>query len=355
MITILIPAHNEEAGIEKTIQSIQKQTINKEDNINIVAICDNCTDRTVEIVKSFKEVELFETKNNSNKKAGALNQFLFSKRLEGFVLVMDADTVLDENLIAAGVKELKNNEKLGAVCSRAGILTYENLSLWQKLLWHLQHIEYAEFDSHRVETENKIKVAHGMATMFRADALYETINYRRDELGIDIDDEIYREDNLVEDYELTLCLKAKWKLKSCLDMYAWTDVPLNLKELHIQRLRWLRGGVDTLREHGLNKITLPEILTTNLFWVAIFLRAAVLSTTIGYIFCGKYYLNLFMLIIVGFAYMDSFYRMKYVQGKKTFDYIVKLLIIPELLYSYFQAYTLIKSFAFSYLNIEQKW
>jgi cellulose synthase/poly-beta-1,6-N-acetylglucosamine synthase-like glycosyltransferase len=56
-----------------------------------------------------------------------------------------------------------------------------------------------------------------------------------------------------------------WKTTANLEMKAWTEVPLSLKELWKQRLRWLRGGVDALREIGWNKATKKDILGHFLF------------------------------------------------------------------------------------------
>ena len=72
IVWALIPAHNEERVIHKAIRSLQSQTIEPQ---RIVVIADNCTDATVKIAKH-KGVEVFITRNNKNKKAGAYNQFL---------------------------------------------------------------------------------------------------------------------------------------------------------------------------------------------------------------------------------------------------------------------------------------
>ncbi|MFF7250623.1 glycosyltransferase [Embleya sp. NPDC008237] len=60
-ITALVPAHNEEAQIGETIQSLYGQRRPPE---TIIVIADNCTDRTVEIargmgVQVYETVELF--------------------------------------------------------------------------------------------------------------------------------------------------------------------------------------------------------------------------------------------------------------------------------------------------------
>lgn len=355
-ITVLIPSHNEETIILKTLKSIENQSLKAH---NIIVVCDNCTDNTIPLIEEYiktskSKITIFKTINNKGKKAGALNQVFKSHISTEFVLVMDADTLIDKNALKNGVSMLNKDKNLAAVCSRAGILPFEGKNLWQKILWTIQHIEYGQFDSHRVETKGKIKVAHGMATLFRLKALKTVPIYRKNLLNIDSD--IYLEDNLVEDYEMTLCLKHQWKISSCMDMLAWTDVPLTGKELFIQRLRWLRGGVDTLRMHSFNKVTIFEILNHFLFIFLLTLRFIALSFSIYYIYkYGLTSFSPFIIVILFLSYTDSIYRLKFVQNKTFFDYFIKLIYLPEMIYSWFQAIILCISYLLSYFNIKQRW
>ena len=249
-VSVLIPAHNEGETIAKTLESVYSQVLKPAE---VIIICDNCTDDTIPKIHEFinntgEKVKILETINNTGRKAGALNQAFSKFKLKQFVLIMDADTLIDKHALQAAVNMIKKDKSIAAVCSRAGVLPYEGKSLRERVIWTIQHIEYGQFDSHRIETRGNIKVAHGMATLFRVQALRSIPEYRKKALNIDSG--IYLEDNLVEDYEITLCLKHNWKVTACMDMLAWTDVPLKIKEVWIQRLRWLRGGVDTLRYHG---------------------------------------------------------------------------------------------------------
>ncbi|MEO6081345.1 MAG: glycosyltransferase family 2 protein [Steroidobacteraceae bacterium] len=49
---VIIPAHNEDQGIASTLRQIQ-QTDYPSEQISIVVICDNCTDRTAEVASQF--------------------------------------------------------------------------------------------------------------------------------------------------------------------------------------------------------------------------------------------------------------------------------------------------------------
>ena len=70
--TVLIPAHDEEAVLALTLESLAEQTRPPD---RVVVIADNCTDATVEVARAHG-VEVFETVGNTEKKAGALNQQL---------------------------------------------------------------------------------------------------------------------------------------------------------------------------------------------------------------------------------------------------------------------------------------
>ena len=352
-ITVIIPTHNEENQIVETLDSIFNQTMEVD---RVITVCDNCTDNTVPILEKYEneKLEIFITKDNKGRKAGALNQCFRSLDIGGYILVMDADTVLDENCILEGAKRLDSDVMLGAVCSRAGILPYTGKGFFKKVLWHLQHIEYGQFDAHRMETEGKIKVVHGMATIFRSDALKSVIKYRKEAFGIDTD--VYLENNLVEDYEVTLCLKHNWRVATELKMMAWTEVPLSTKELYVQRLRWLRGGVDTLRLHGINKVTLADNLNNVLFGFIMVQRVIVFLGLILFLYMYRTFkMSMLVVLVIAYTYIDSFYRMKYTQNKTFKDYLLKLTFLPEIAYALFQVVILIQSFIYSFLNIEQVW
>jgi len=356
MVSVFIPAHNEQEIIIETLKSIFSQTLKP---TQVIVICDNCTDNTILLINEFKNttkanVKIFQTKNNTGRKAGALNQAFNKLKLKNYVLIMDADTLIDKNALKYGMDMIIKDKKLAAVCSRAGVLPYTGKSLWKKTIWTIQHIEYGQFDSHRIETKGKIKVAHGMATLFRVNALKTVPLYRKKIL--DIDSNIYLENNLVEDYEMTLCLKNNWKISSCMNMLAWTDVPVSVKELWIQRLRWLRGGVDTLRLHSWNRVTLFEILNHWLFVLLVILQILAYAFSIYYLsIFGFQKFNIPILLVCSLAYIDSVYRLKYVQNKTFFDYIIKMLILPEIIYAWFQAIALMLSYILSFCNIKQRW
>ncbi len=343
-ILAIVPAHNEEKIISQTIRDLLDQS--KE--IDILIVADNCTDDTVSIVKRYEQeyrnVKLFETSGNTRKKAGAINQaiqMIGSFPLEA-VLIMDADTRIDKYAVENGLKTLQSDYKLAAVCSKAGVLPFHGRTFSEWIMYELQRLEYSMFDSQRVETLDNIKVVHGMCALHRWSVLQSVGGY---------DD-----GNLVEDYDLTLRYKeAGYKVTIELEMRAWTEVPLTLSEWWIQRLRWNRGGVDTLRAHGWNEVTskyIWEHLWMNILlafqWVFLFGFAAMLIQ-------GKIVMHGVVLIVMFLGIFANLYRLKYLEDRKPSDFLFRILLFPEMVYGFIQSVNQYHAYWNSFTNRKQSW
>lgn len=184
-VCAVIPTHSGAECIEATIRTLVVQTI----AVDVYVVSDNNTDETVEIVTKlqteFPNLFLMESVDNRAKKAGALNQGLLGdwellKRYD-FIWIQDDDTVVALDIIQRGIEKMNQYPELGVVISRAGVRPMEKeAGLWRH--WHcllqcLQEIEYAGFDAERVGTWGNIKVAHGMAALFRAETMEEVVKY----------------------------------------------------------------------------------------------------------------------------------------------------------------------------------
>ena len=358
-VTIIVPIHNKEKYVLNTLKSIEKQ---KYKNINLILLMDNCTDNSESIIRgsidslNIRKYEIYYSKDNKYKKSGALNQLFFNRmnEIDDYIMILDADTVIDDDTITNGLNKLLSDDRLGAVCSKAGVTDFDGNNLWEKIVWSVQHIEYAQFDSHRIETEESIKVIHGMCAIFRKEALLEVLEAR---LSMNKPNNIYLEDNLVEDYELTIFLKMlNWKVSACIDMKAFTEVPLSVRELFIQRLRWLRGGVDTLTFHGYNKATYKDKLSNILFIVILFMKSIIFLSVMKYVLSNGLYLpNKSVMLVFILSYIDSLYRIRYIDKIYPIDIIIKIIYIPEIIYGWFQTFIMFISLIMSYMGVEQKW
>lgn len=346
-VMAVIPAHNEENNIEQTILDLLTQTWELD---AIVVVADNCTDNTVSLVQQvqgvFSNVYCLETVRNTARKAGAVNQLLY--RIEDdwpdFILLMDADTRIACDAVERAVQTMLGDESLAAVCSKAGVLPLSGKAGFLGWLLHrLQRLEYAMFDSQRVQTLGRLKVIHGMAALHRWEALRQAGGYC--------------EGNLVEDYELTLRYKELgWRVTVELSMKARTEVPINLSEWWKQRLRWNRGGVDTLREHGWNPVTRGEILRH--FWINA-LTFVQVALTVGFFVSlfksGTVWIHGIVLLGMILGMFDSLYRLRYLESSKLTDWIVRLVMVPEQLYSYMRIAVLYQAYILSFFGLGQSW
>ncbi len=321
-VTIILPAHNEEKIIKNSLNSLLSQNYW---NIEIITVIDNCTDKTEEIINnSFEDetnVKIFKTVNNKNKKAGALNQLFnyYFDNMGEYILIMDADTVLDKNAVAEGVKFLDKYYSNGAVCSIAGVLNNKD-----NLLCYLQNIEYGLSDSSHIEDKNNIFCCRGMFSLYRKQAL----NQIKENRGF-----IFDNRSLTEDYELTLELKKyKWKISSSKDIKAYTDVPTNIKDLFIQRERWTTGGLIDLVKHKYKKHTKNDYLSTSLYILIVMLQTILFISLVNTNFSFNYYFLAFNILV---SIINNLVRMKYIQSKDLKTYLILFTIIPQIIYFYF--------------------
>jgi glycosyltransferase involved in cell wall biosynthesis len=131
MITAIIAAHNEGAGVERAVAALRGQSRPPE---RVLVISDESTDSTVDsALRSGAEVLL--TVDNAHRKAGALNQALETVRLgpADLVLVLDPQAELPSGFLEQAVAAL-GDRNVGAVAARRGAGTGSAaLVRWQAL------------------------------------------------------------------------------------------------------------------------------------------------------------------------------------------------------------------------------
>lgn len=341
-VTILLPAHNEEKIIKKALNSLLRQSYY---NLEIICVLDNCIDNTEKIINdNFEDdlnIKVYKSMNNKHKKAGALNQIfdIYFDKMGDYVLVMDADTVLHYRAVEEGVNFLNKYINHGAVCSTAGILSVNK----KNILWYFQNIEYGFGDTNFIENFGNVFVCRGMYSMYVKSALKDIIINRRF---------LYDINSITEDYELTLELKKLgYSISSNSKIKAYTDVPITIKEFWVQRVRWMKGGVDDLINHGFKKHTRLDI-----FW-ALFYRLVIV-------------LQLFFIVevikvksvnIIWFIFMIIVYtinvglRLKYIQHKDKKTYILLFTMFPMLLYGFLDMILTMYTTFLSIFKINIKW
>jgi cellulose synthase/poly-beta-1,6-N-acetylglucosamine synthase-like glycosyltransferase len=248
-VTVLIPAHNEEKLIAATINSLMEQDRKPE---RIVVVADNCTDNTVAVAKGLG-VEVFESVNNVDKKAGALNQVLKvilpDLGENDTVMIMDADTVLRQGFLKTAVKHFTDDRGLSAI---GGLFFGEDR---RGLLAQIQKNEYTRYAREITRRKGLVFVLTGTASIFRARSL-RTVAEERGNLLPGTPGQVYDTHALTEDNELTLALKSLGALMSSFpECMVETELMPNLRALWRQRLRWERGAMENIATYGITSTT----------------------------------------------------------------------------------------------------
>jgi len=248
-VTVLIPAHDEEASLPQTIASLVGQTHPPE---RIIVVADNCTDSTVEVARR-AGVEVVESVGNTHKKAGALNQVL--RRLlpaqgdNDTVMIVDADTRLDDGFLEAVVARFTADRGLMAI---GGLFYGEDGA---GVLGQFQRNEYSRYSRDIRRRRGRVFVLTGTASVFRAAALRAVAQSRGSSIP-GAPGDVYDTAALTEDNELTIALKSLGALMiSPSQCTVVTEVMPSWRALWNQRLRWQRGALENLGAYGLRPKT----------------------------------------------------------------------------------------------------
>ena len=260
-ITIMIPAYNEEAGLENAIKSVLgAEYSNKE----IIVIDDGSTDSTYQIAKKFSEqnlIKLVHRNEASGSKATALN-YGSMYATGDLILCMDGDTVIEPQSLHRIIGQFKDNSVVavaGNVRIAGGDPGSDGLPV-HNLLTKLQSYEYlvAMELGRRFSTlgfTTIVAIISGAFGVFRRN-IFEGVGK-------------YDKDTITEDFDLTLKMlkrkdSSKNNIKFLGDAVAWTYCPNNLTSWMRQRERWAFGEYTTLRKHGITKRDSPRTRPTKL-------------------------------------------------------------------------------------------
>ena len=247
--TVLIPAHDEEAVLGATLESLAGQTRLPD---RVVVIADNCSDATEEVARA-RKVDVVATAGNTEKKAGALNQHLarLLPRLgpSDLVMVMDADSTISPEFIETAVSLLEADSDLMAV---GGLFYGENGG---GLVGQLQRNEFSRYQRIVSRKLNRVFVLTGTASVMRGYAL-AAVAQARGTLIPGPPGKVYDTLALTEDNELTLALKSLGaRMTSPPSCRVTTEIMTSWRDLRRQRLRWHRGALENIGAYGFTRAT----------------------------------------------------------------------------------------------------
>lgn len=230
-VTVMIPAYNEEAVIERSVHGVLAST---EVRVEVIVIDDGSKDRTSEIVRDAfagdPRVRLLTLENGG--KARALNRGLELATGE-IVIALDADTQFEPTTIARLARWF-DDPKLGAVAGNAKVGNRVNLvTKWQAL----EYITAQNLERRALASLNAMTVVPGAVGAWRRSAIASVGGYP--------------DDTLAEDQDLTIAIqRAGWKVHYDQYAVAWTESPESFKGLAKQRFRWAFGTLQCLWKHG---------------------------------------------------------------------------------------------------------
>lgn len=220
-VTIIVPAYNEECCIKETLDSLLNLDYPK-DKLNIIVVNDGSTDKTAEIVGSYRSRQVNLINKENSGKASSINVALNKVKTELFGIV-DADSVVNSESLKNMISLFESNN-VGAVISLTKVKNPRTI------FERLQHLEYifSAFSRKLMSNVNTLFITPGVLTLFRTDVVKK--------LGG------FDEDNLTEDLEIAMKLRYNnYNIKISIDSITYTAVPNNFKSLWNQRIRWFRG------------------------------------------------------------------------------------------------------------------
>ena len=227
-ISFIVPCYNEGENIEETIRSLCRLSYPIKE---IIAVNDGSSDNTGEILSYLTEKYDFtfiDLEQNQGK-ANALNTAV-ENSLHEYIMVIDADTILDDDSPYFMMEKMTVNENLGAVTGNPRIRNKSTL------LGKIQTVEYASIIGCIKRTQvmtGFVNTISGVFTLFNKKALKD-VDY--------FDTDMITEDIAVS-WKFHL---AGYKIEYEPRALCWMLVPESLNGLFKQRIRWSQGGHEVL-------------------------------------------------------------------------------------------------------------
>jgi cellulose synthase/poly-beta-1,6-N-acetylglucosamine synthase-like glycosyltransferase len=254
-IAVIIPAHNEEPVIGTAISS----ALGLFDRWDIYVVSDSSMDSTAEIAAK-TGVNVLELLTNRGK-AGAIEavveEFALTEHYDG-VLILDADTELDEGYVRGAKRQLSDPD----VAAVAGFVVSEwkpwertfvgrLISAYRDRLYFL--LQYFMRFGQTWKRTNMSFIVPGFASVYRSSALREV--------------EINPKGLVIEDFNMTFEVQRKrlGKISMRPDTKAYSQDPFTFRDYYKQVGRWTLGFWQTVRRHK---------VWPSVFWLALALYIA---------------------------------------------------------------------------------
>lgn len=288
LVSILVPAWNEEVGIAATVRSILRSDY---PHIETIVIDDGSTDNTAAVMAALvaeqdatgSEHRLICRSVPNGGKSRALNTGLRMSKGE-IIITIDADSVIEPDAVRAFVAAYED-PKVMCVAGNVKVGNYGNA------VGFVQHFEYlfSFFFKKADSLLNAVYIVGGAAASYRRRVFKELGGF---------DDTI-----ITEDIEISTRIQnAGWTVQYAPDAVIWTEGAPTFLGLSKQRVRWKYGRLVTFwryrnlffsldRRHSkmLSLLVLPVALLSDFL---LLVQPVVLTLLIFYTIAGDDYLPL---------------------------------------------------------------
>ena len=233
LLSLVIPAYNEEASIIRCLESIRKNTYRK---VEVFVHNDRSTDATAALIRKYIEqhphmkIRLVSRRKQVGKALGV--NYCIKKYAQGeLVMSLDADCTLDRYAIKNAVDYFKNPDVIGVAAN----VKITNEPTVIGLLQQFEHLIGYRSKKFFTVTNCEIIVG-GVASTYRTEVLKKV--------------KLYDTDTQTEDIGLSMKIVANSNKQQRIvygaDVLALTDPVHSFKALQIQRYRWKLGMIQNL-------------------------------------------------------------------------------------------------------------
>lgn len=234
LFAVVVPAHDEELHIERTILSLRRLDY-PVSRFRIVVIADNCSDGTAQKAKDLG-VQVMERNSPDQRGKGFALAFAIPQLLEDefdAIVVVDADTIVASNLLDAFDRRLSAGQHVlqavyGVANPDASPLTYLQYlgNFMENYLFHLP------------------KSRLGLPVILRGNGMCFSADVLRTNP--------WTAHSVVEDTEYGLVLLlAGIPVQFVFETSVYAEFPSSIEQLHTQRIRWASGNGSLLKKYAI--------------------------------------------------------------------------------------------------------
>lgn len=240
---VLIPAHDEQAGISATLASLASSSY-PSDKVRIVVIADNCTDRTADRARD-AGAEVWERNVSAERGKGfaliwALQRLQADRGDFDAVVILDADCLVSSNMLSAMDARMREGARAVQVRYLVGNSSASHASA-------LRYAAFALMDTVRPMGKERLGLSCGLfgtGMGFTAELLERAP---------------WTATGLVEDFEYHMRLvDAGERAEFASEAWISSAMPVSFRQSSDQQARWEQGKLQLIRRWS------PRLLGTGL-------------------------------------------------------------------------------------------